>query len=240
MTMKIKNLNKGILYLLRNKRSAWESKDPLETEAIYDKYSDIPNDNIEESLNALAQDGFIELSSDEHLASITRKGLDRLIATTPQIFIKEAKLFKKILYPVDLSETSAKVQPYVEKMSEKFNAEVHMLYVANVTHNYSYVGLPQTSIGDFEGAIVKGVEGRLKKISESFKRMPEKYTILTGHPGSEIVNYVTEENIDLIIMGHSSTGIERAIFGSVAGFTVKYSPVPVLIISPKILDSDES
>ena len=43
------------------------------------------------------------------------------------------------------------------------------------------------------------------------------------------------EGIDLIIMGHSSTSIERAVFGSIAGYVVKYSHVPVLIISPSIL-----
>ena len=61
--------------------------------------------------------------------------------------------------------------------------------------------------------------------------------ILVGRPGDEIIGYVKSEDIDMVIMGHSSTGIERAIFGSVAGFLVKYSPVPVMVISPNLLRS---
>ena len=38
--------------------------------------------------------------------------------------------FRKILFPVDLSAISPKVVPYVREMAAKFDAEVHLLFVA--------------------------------------------------------------------------------------------------------------
>jgi len=68
-----------------------------------------------------------------------------------------------------------------------------------------------------------------------FKEFSVQSEILSGRPGPEILRYAKEQGLDLIVMGHSSTGIERAVFGSVAGYVVKYSHIPILLISPSIL-----
>ena len=40
------------------------------------------------------------------------------------------KEFNKILFPVDLSESSPKLVPYVKLMARKFGSEIHLLFVA--------------------------------------------------------------------------------------------------------------
>ena len=145
-------------------------------------------------------------------------------------------LFKKILFPVDLSDASVKVCPYVKEMADKFSAEIHLIFVVHVTHYYSNLDLSAAYIGNFETEIFKGAEKKFQDfVNAHFKGMPVKTKILIGRPGDEIVNYARAEGMDLVIMGHSSTGIERAIFGSVAGYAVKYSPVPVMVISPAVI-----
>ena len=149
--------------------------------------------------------------------------------------------FKKMLFPVDLSDASKKIVPYVEEMVEKFDAELHMVYVAHVTQYYSSLDMPAAYLGDIESEIRSGAGKKLNDFKEAFfKNLSVKTATLSGRPGPEILRYAKNEGMDMIIMGHSSTGIERAVFGSVAGYAVKYSHVPVLIISPSILENGET
>lgn len=50
--------------------------------------------------------------------------------------------FKKILFPVDLSEASPKIVPYVREMAAKFNAEVHLLFVARILQHFTSIYVP--------------------------------------------------------------------------------------------------
>ena len=145
--------------------------------------------------------------------------------------------FNKILFPVDLSEASSKMVPYVKETVDKFDAELHLVYAAHVTKYYSSLDMPVAYLGDVESEIKARADKKISGFLETFfNDCSVQYKILSGHPGRAILRYTDSEGIDLIIMGHSSTGIERAVFGSIAGYVVKYSHVPVLIISPSILE----
>jgi nucleotide-binding universal stress UspA family protein len=55
--------------------------------------------------------------------------------------------------------------------------------------------------------------------------------VLFGDPASEIVDYATKTNADLIVMSsHGRSGIGRWAFGSVADKVLRASPVPVMLI----------
>ncbi len=147
-------------------------------------------------------------------------------------------LFKKILFPADLSEASKKIVPYVEELINKFGAELHIVHAMSVAQQYVSPTMAAPYIGDVEPEIRAETEKMIKGFIEShFKGISVKSKILSGLPGPEIIRYTEEEGFDLIVMGHSSTGIARAVFGSVAGHVVKHSPVPVLVISPSILEN---
>ncbi|MFO7965823.1 MAG: universal stress protein [Desulfobacterales bacterium] len=145
-------------------------------------------------------------------------------------------MFGKILFPVDLSENMYKIQPVVIEMADKFNSEIHCVYCLHVAMYYSHIGLSVAYVADFENQARAEVEKKLKKFTaENFQGRRIHSKILSGRPGDEIVRYIHSENMDLVVMGHSSTGIERALLGSVAAHVVKYSPVPVMVISPGVL-----
>ena len=145
-------------------------------------------------------------------------------------------MFQKILFPLDLSDNMYRILPFVTEMAEKFGAEVHCVYSLHVSSYYGNIGMGDAYIGEFEVNARQEVTTRIENfISDSFEERHVEMSILSGRPGNEIVDYARENNIDLIIMGHSRTGIERAIMGSVAAHVVKYSPAPVLVISPEVL-----
>ena len=145
------------------------------------------------------------------------------------------KEFKKILFPVDLSESSPKLVPYVTTMAEKFGAEIHLLFVARVFAYFSGIYVPHPSINKFEDEIVEGAKKRLKEFTEEyFSDFPEtKAEVVPGDISEEILKYTGSKGIDLLILGtHGRKGLEKVVFGSVAERVAKASPVPVLLVNP--------
>ena len=146
--------------------------------------------------------------------------------------------FKKILFPVDLSEVSSKIVPYVREMAVKFEAEVHLLFVARILQHFTSIYVPHPSISKFEEEMKQGAEKKLQEFTEEyFKDAPCKGKVILGDAAQEVLNYIQSEGIDLVIMGtHGRKGLEHIIFGSVAERVVKHSPVPVLTVNPYTKD----
>jgi nucleotide-binding universal stress UspA family protein len=145
------------------------------------------------------------------------------------------KEFKKILFPVDLSEASPKLVPYVTTMAEKFGAEIHLLFVARVFAYFSGIYVPHPSINKFEDEIVEGAKKRLKEFTEEyFSDFPKtRAEVVPGDISEEILKYTGSKGIDLLILGtHGRKGLEKVVFGSVAERVAKTSPVPVLLVNP--------
>lgn len=145
------------------------------------------------------------------------------------------KPFKKILVPVDLSDVSLKIVPWVIMMAEKFDAEIHLLFVARKLDYYVSVYMTPEVIRNFTYELIRGAK---RKMEEFAKTDLKEYsncetTVAHGDPAQEILDYITSEKTDLVIMGtHGRKGLDRVFFGSVADRVVKMSPVPVLTINP--------
>ncbi len=141
---------------------------------------------------------------------------------------------KKILFPVDLSESSPKIVSWVKEVAIKYDAQVHLLFVVRAMEHYATIGVSASYILDLESAIVTEAEKSLKAFREThFGDMPVEAKVVNGYPPEEILNYAETQGIDLIIIGtHGRKGLERIIFGSVAEHVVKNSAVPVLTVNP--------
>ena len=146
----------------------------------------------------------------------------------------EMPIIKKILFPVDLSEASPQVVPYVREIAEHLRAEVHVLFVARVMAKYATLEVPPAYISRFEEEIVKGAERKLDEFLKAyFQDLPVTARVISGEPAEEIVDYAVGEGMDLIIMGtHGRKMVERIVFGSVATHVVQQARVPVLTVKP--------
>ena len=145
------------------------------------------------------------------------------------------KEFKKILFPVDLSESSAKIVPYVQSVAKKFDAKIHILFVARVFDYFTGIYVPVPSITTMGKDIIDGAEKRLYEfLDEHFSAFPNtKTAVVAGDASEEIIKYIEEQHIDLVIMGtHGRKGMDKIIFGSVADRIVKTAPVPVMVVNP--------
>ena len=142
---------------------------------------------------------------------------------------------KRILYPIDFSECSYDVVPYVLSIAEKYGATIYLLYVARDMRHFAGFHVPHTSISLFTKELVEGSERMMDQVcKDHFDRYPNfQRKVVIGDAGEEIVRTAEREGIDLIIMGtHGRKGLDRTLFGSVAGYVVKHSSVPVLTVNP--------
>ena len=151
------------------------------------------------------------------------------------------KPFKKILFLVDLSDVSPKIAPWVIMVAEKFEAQICLLFVTrtfeHLTTLYNFPGPYSTPvvINDFVSGVIKGAEAKIEEFAKTDLKGYShcKTKVVSGDPAHEILEYITSEDIDLVIMGtHGRKGLDRVFFGSVADRVVKMSPVPVLTINP--------
>jgi nucleotide-binding universal stress UspA family protein len=145
------------------------------------------------------------------------------------------KPIKKILFPVDFSDVSPKIAPWVLMMAEKFEAEIHLLFVARGFGYLSDVYVMPVTIENIQGEIIKGGETAMEEfVAAHFEKYPAlKAEVILGDAAERILHYITSEGIDLVIMGtHGRKGLERVFFGSVADRVIKMAQVPVLSINP--------
>ena len=144
-------------------------------------------------------------------------------------------MFKKILFPVDLSDSAAEIVPHVTAMASAFQADLHLLFVARIFKYYDTIYVPPVSIVEFEGKVVQGGKKRLDEFVEEHLKdcCVSVARVVPGDPAEEILRYVDAEGIDLVIMStHGRKGLDRILFGSVASHVVTNSSVPVMTVNP--------
>ena len=142
---------------------------------------------------------------------------------------------KKILFPLDLTENSSKILPYVLSVSEKYNSQIYLLHVVQDLNKWGKLYVPHPSMDKFQEEAIKSAKKAMDKICENQLQSCPNFQkrVVSGDTVDEILKIIESESIDLLIMGtHGRKGLEHVIFGSVAENVVKKSPVPVLSINP--------
>ena len=148
------------------------------------------------------------------------------------------KDFKKILYPIALTDISPFIAPYVVTMAERFDAEVHLLHVLRRFDWFvdTYVSEPpepdfKRIASDFESQVLSQAKQKLDAfISRYFKdiRIGEA-SVVSGTNYKRIIQYTESEGIDLIIMG-TGTSLQKVMFGAVAEKVSRLASVPVMLV----------
>jgi nucleotide-binding universal stress UspA family protein len=140
---------------------------------------------------------------------------------------------KKILWPTDFSDNSEHALPYVASLGEKYQTEVHVLYVIPELANHEpwYGEFDRSHINKIHDWERKKAEQRLNEICEKHLKGCPLFIrhIAMGDPAQEILKLVDEEKMDMVVMAsHGRKG--HFHFGSVAERVVKNSPVPTITV----------
>lgn len=143
---------------------------------------------------------------------------------------------KNILLPTDFSNLSLSAAEYAKSLCTEHNANLHLLHVLEKTPPI----LTIRSLDLSQEKIIKTIEDDANK---SMKKAVSKINLKNGlqlipviRKGidfEEIISYSVENEIDLIVIAtHGRTGILRTLLGSVAEKVIRFSKIPVLVITP--------
>jgi nucleotide-binding universal stress UspA family protein len=140
---------------------------------------------------------------------------------------------KKILWPTDFSKNAARALPYVTSLTEKYETEIHVLYVIEE------LVPPDAWYGEFDHSHIEKIhkweeKTARKRLDEICKRHLDGCPhyikhIAIGDPAQEILKFVEETHVDMVVMAkRGQKGHFR--FGSVSEKIVKNALVPVVTV----------
>ena len=142
---------------------------------------------------------------------------------------------KKILIPCDFSEQAINAFRVALDIAKESNGIVHLLNVVELPVMHDTTLMPVLS---FEEALLTELK---EKASKQFEKINKKYNkdsevkvrtvVQFGGISYVILNYIEENEIDVVVMGtKGASGLREIIIGSNAEKIVRNSPVPVLVI----------
>jgi nucleotide-binding universal stress UspA family protein len=143
--------------------------------------------------------------------------------------------FKRILAPLDGSETGESALHDAEAVAIKTGASMVILHVIPEPHVVE-ARILGPEFANFVKAMHEAGEKYLARVN---KRLTEKgidvtTLIVSGDPAQEIINVAAHEKVDLIAMStHGRSGIARFVMGSVADKILHASRLPMWLVRPR-------
>ena len=143
---------------------------------------------------------------------------------------------KKIAFCTDFSENADQAFDMAFDLTLKYQAQLLVIHVVPPLVFPSPVMedfiSEQASLQFSEDAIQRAMEqieknylGKMGDYKNTLVR------VLSGHPASEILNFVDQENVDLVVMGtHGFTGLAHFFLGSTAEKVVRRADCSVLTV----------
>ncbi len=140
-------------------------------------------------------------------------------------------MFKKILCPVDFSDTSMSAANNAINFASEAKAELTFIHIIDIQALQNIGDLSGGGINDLN-LLIEEEKPILSKLKDECEKKGIKVkTVLThGMPINVILETIKEDGHDLIIMGtHGKTGLTRLVLGSIAENVVRRSDIPVLL-----------
>ncbi len=141
---------------------------------------------------------------------------------------------RRILVPLDFSESSYKALAYASALARQFEAKITLLHVVQMTYmvgEYGAIELPELEV-----QLTTSARSKLESVAR--EKVPagqvDGTLIRVGPAVPEIANTAKETNADLLVIStHGYTGLKRIVLGSVAENVVRHAPCPVLVVREK-------
>lgn len=140
---------------------------------------------------------------------------------------------QKILWPTDFSRSAEKALPTVKSLTERYKAEIHVLYVIEDTARH------EPWYGEFDEERVQQLLERAKKTAaQRLEQICNKYLegcpmyirhVDIGDPAQRILSFIDSASMDMVVM--ATRGDESHFpFGSVTEKVVKNATIPVVTV----------
>jgi nucleotide-binding universal stress UspA family protein len=123
---------------------------------------------------------------------------------------------RKILFPTDFLEGTADAVPYAVDLAKKYNARLYILHVIYEVTKATGLYVPHITLDELyssmEEEAAKEIEKAYREELRGFEAV--EHIIKKGIPYEEIINFASDEGIDLIVIGtHGRKGLDKLFFG---------------------------
>ncbi|MFD1646606.1 universal stress protein [Haloarchaeobius litoreus] len=140
-------------------------------------------------------------------------------------------MYDDILLPTDGSDGIDAAAEHAAVLADRFDATVHVLSVVDTRNRFesptSGLSPEVWDKAERERADV-AIEGTVEALPDD---LPVETYRREGVPRKEILGFVEDEPVDMVVMGtHGRTGLDHYFIGSVAEQVVRTSPVPVVTV----------
>lgn len=144
-------------------------------------------------------------------------------------------MFKKILVPVDGSQTSWKALDTARSLAEKYDGRLLVITVMIPYGSGSFLqmSLDQTLIDQNNAAMKKAGFATLDMAKDKLGNYAGNVEYLeeTGNPAELILDACKEKGCDTIVIGSRGlSGVEEFLLGSVSSKVSQYAKVPVVVV----------
>ncbi|MDY6817475.1 MAG: universal stress protein [Halobacteriales archaeon] len=147
-------------------------------------------------------------------------------------------MYDKLLLPTDMSAGINRAIEHAIDAATRYDAELHVLYVVDAEAYSSYPG--DEYVHEFEGletALEQAGREAVERITDTAAEagVSTEAVIRHGIPHEEILQYMTEADIGLTVIGSKNRpGEYRRMLGSVAERVVHMAERPVTIVKTPV------
>ncbi len=140
---------------------------------------------------------------------------------------------KKIGCCTDFSENAELAFEAAVEMAEKYNAALDLLHVLPPVINPMMSDTEWIIPDNSKDSLLIQLEERMEQTygSRIDRHINHKLVVLSGHVSTEILRYLKEKQIDIVVLGsYGLTGMGLVLFGSVAKRVSHKAPCSVVIV----------
>jgi universal stress protein A len=146
---------------------------------------------------------------------------------------EEAMSIDKIACCVDFSENADVAFDAALEMTRKFSARLYIIHVVPPEVNPIMADSLLKDQSEDRASLILKIETRMQEAYGDRVGEDRDYelVVMGGHVSTEILRYLSENDIDLVVLGaYGTTGMGLVVFGSVAKRVAHKSPCSVMIV----------
>lgn len=140
---------------------------------------------------------------------------------------------KKIVLPVDFSDSTSILLDHAADFAKTINAEITLIHIASADIGFVIGDMGFQYFPEVEENEIKYELKELKRLEDevSSKGIICHHILKQGVPGDTILEYANEIHADYIVLGsHGRSGMYDVFIGSLTKEITKKSTIPVLVV----------
>jgi nucleotide-binding universal stress UspA family protein len=165
-------------------------------------------------------------------------------ADIPEEVVHDEWPKRTVLVPLDGSELAESVLPHVEALAKQRGAELvevvllRVCYPPEISSDYPEASMPLSWEEHVKHEMTWAQQGSEQYLADVQRRLKGsglnvRSEVLMGKPADEIIKYVKDNNINLIVMAtHGRSGLSRWAYGSTADKILRGATSPIFLVRP--------